>query len=80
MLLSAVSFQRVAFGSALIAMFSVGLAASLIAVGLVALRARDAASSRLSTGLGGGGGFPLPSASVIVAVGAFLTVRGIAQV
>ena len=36
-LLSAVSFQRVAFGLALIAMFSVGLAASLIVVGLLAL-------------------------------------------
>ena len=77
-LLSAVSFQRVAFGLALIAMFSVGLAASLIVVGLLALRARDAVSSRLSTGLGRL--VPVLSASVIVAVGAFLTVRGIAQV
>jgi ABC-type nickel/cobalt efflux system permease component RcnA len=77
-LLSAVSFQRVAFGLALIAMFSVGLAASLIVVGLLALRARDAVSSRLSTGLGRL--VPVLSASVIVAVGAFLTVRGLAQV
>ena len=77
-LLSAVSFQRVAFGLALIAMFSIGLATSLIVVGLLALRARDAVSSRLSTGLGRL--VPVLSASVIVAVGAFLTVRGIAQV
>ena len=77
-LLSAVSFQRVAFGLALIAMFSAGLAASLIVVGLLALRARDAVSSRLSTGLGRL--VPVLSASVIVAVGAFLTVRGLAQV
>lgn len=76
-LLSAVSFQRLAFGLALIAMFSVGLAASLIVVGLLALRARDAVSSRLSTGLGRL--IPVLSASVIVVVGVFLTVRGVAQ-
>ena len=76
-LLSAVSFQRLAFGLALIAMFSVGLAASLIVVGLLALRARDAVSTRLSTGLGRL--IPVLSASVIVAVGIFLTVRGVSQ-
>lgn len=76
-LLSAVSFQRLAFGLALIAMFSVGLAASLIVVGLLALRARDAVSTRLSTGLGRL--IPVLSASVIVAVGVFLTVRGVSQ-
>jgi nickel/cobalt transporter (NicO) family protein len=76
-LLSAVSFQRLAFGLALIAMFSVGLAASLIVVGLLALRARDAVSTRLSTGVGRL--IPVLSASVIVAVGVFLTVRGASQ-
>ncbi len=76
-LLSAVSFQRLAFGLALIAMFSVGLAASLIIVGLLALRARDAVSTRLSTGLGRL--IPVLSASVIVAVGVLLTVRGVSQ-
>ena len=76
-LLSAVSFQRLAFGLALIAMFSVGLAASLIIVGLLALRARDAVSTRLSTGLGRL--IPVLSASAIVAVGVFLTARGLAQ-
>jgi nickel/cobalt transporter (NicO) family protein len=76
-LLSAVSLRRVGFGLALIATFSVGLAVSLIVVGLLALRARDAVSDRLSTALGRL--IPVLSASVIVGVGVFLTVRGLAQ-
>jgi nickel/cobalt transporter (NicO) family protein len=76
-LLSAVSFHRVAFGLSLIAMFSIGLAAALIVVGIAALRARDVVSSRMSTRLGRL--VPIASASLIVAVGLFLTVRGVAQ-
>jgi nickel/cobalt transporter (NicO) family protein len=76
-LLSAVSFHRLAFGLTLIAMFSVGLAGALIVVGLVAVRAREAVSHRMSTRAGRL--VPLASACVIVAVGAFLTVRGVAQ-
>jgi nickel/cobalt transporter (NicO) family protein len=76
-LLSAVSFHRVAFGLSLIAMFSIGLAAALIVVGIAALRARDVVSSRMSTRLGRL--VPIASASVIVAVGLFLTVRSVAQ-
>ena len=77
-LLSAVSFHRVVFGLALIAAFSLGLAAALVVVGLVAIGARDAVTSRLSSGLGRL--LPVFSAACIVGVGAFLTIRGAMQI
>ena len=76
-LLSAVSFHRIAFGLALIALFSVGLASALIGVGVAAVRAREVVSHRMSTRLGRL--VPVASAGVIVGIGAFLTVRGVAQ-
>jgi ABC-type nickel/cobalt efflux system permease component RcnA len=76
-LLSAVSFHRVAFGLSLIAMFSIGLAGALIVVGVAALRARDVVSARLTGSLGRW--VPIASAGVIAAVGLFLTLRGVAQ-
>ena len=77
-LLSAVSFHRVVFGLVLIAAFSIGLAAALVIVGLVAIGARDAVTSRLSSGMGRL--LPVLSAACIVGVGAFLTIRGAMQV
>jgi nickel/cobalt exporter len=76
-LLSAVSFGRVAFGLSLIAGFSVGLASALIVVGLVTLRARDVVSNRLSSNLGRL--LPVISAAVIAVVGVVLAVRGVVQ-
>jgi nickel/cobalt transporter (NicO) family protein len=76
-LLSAVSFGRVAFGLSLIAGFSLGLASALIVVGLVTLRARDVVSNRLSSNLGRL--LPVLSAAVVGVVGVILTVRGVVQ-
>jgi nickel/cobalt transporter (NicO) family protein len=76
-LLSAVSFGRVAFGLSLIAGFSLGLASALIVVGLVTLRARDVVSNRLSSNLGRL--LPVLSATVVGMVGVVLTVRGVVQ-
>jgi hypothetical protein len=58
--------------------FSLGLAGALIAVGLGALRVRDALARRLSSFWGRL--VPVASAGAIVGVGAFLTARGVAGV
>ena len=76
-LLSAVSFGRVAFGLSLIAGFSLGLASALIGLGLVTLRARDVVSNRMSSNLGRL--LPVLSAAVVGVVGVVLTVRGVVQ-
>ncbi len=78
-LLSAISLGRVAFGLALIAAFSVGLAAALVGVGLVTIRARDALAHRMLPRLGPVGRLaPVASSAAVVVAGAVLTVRGIA--
>jgi nickel/cobalt transporter (NicO) family protein len=76
-LLSAVSFHRVVFGFGLIGAFSIGIATALVVVGILALRARDTVSNRLSTGVGRL--LPVLSAGAIAALGCFLTVRGVIQ-
>jgi nickel/cobalt exporter len=76
-LLAAVALHRLVFGLALIFGFSVGLAAALIVVGVMALRARDLVSRRMSSRVGQV--IPLLSASAIVAVGAFLVARAVTQ-
>jgi len=77
-LLASVALHRVVFGLALIVAFSVGLAAALILVGILALRARELVARRMSSRWGRL--LPVLSASVIVVVGMVLTARGIAQV
>ncbi|MDP9296597.1 MAG: hypothetical protein M3O88_07905, partial [Actinomycetota bacterium] len=74
-LLAAVALHRLVFGLALIFAFSVGLAAALIVVGVMALGARDLVSRRMSSRVGQV--IPLLSASAIVAVGAFLVARAV---
>jgi ABC-type nickel/cobalt efflux system permease component RcnA len=76
-LLAAVALHRLVFGLALIFAFSVGLAAALIVVGVMALRARDLVSRKMSSRVGQV--IPLLSASAIVAVGAFLMARAVSQ-
>jgi ABC-type nickel/cobalt efflux system permease component RcnA len=77
-LTGAVAAHRVGYGLALIGAFSVGLAASLVAVGTVALRLREAVGRRIQ-----GGGWlrlvPLASAAAILGFGVFFAVRGISQ-
>ena len=76
-LLGSVSIGRTALGLALIAAFSLGLAASLVAVGALAIRARHVATGRLPVGLMRLA--PVVSAACIALVGVLLTTRGLVQ-
>jgi ABC-type nickel/cobalt efflux system permease component RcnA len=77
-LTAAGSYHRVGYGLGLILAFSVGLATALTVVGLLALRTRSLVSRRFSGRWAAV--LPLVSAAVIVGVGLFFTVRGVAQV
>jgi ABC-type nickel/cobalt efflux system permease component RcnA len=77
-LLASMALGRVAYGLALLAAFSLGLAAALVVVGIVALRARDAVSRRMSSRFARA--LPVASASVIATMGLVLSVRGLAQI
>jgi nickel/cobalt transporter (NicO) family protein len=76
-LLGSIALDRVPYGLALVAAFSVGLAAALVVVGVVAMRAGAIVSrrwSRRSTAL-----VPVLSASTIAVTGIALAVRGLGQ-
>lgn len=77
-LLGAISAHRVGYGLALIIAFSAGLATALIAIALLALRARTFVAARLGSRVAGV--LPVLSALVIVGFGAFFLVRGLTQV
>jgi ABC-type nickel/cobalt efflux system permease component RcnA len=77
-LLAAVALRRVAYGLALIGTFSLGLAAALVVVGVVALRARDLVARRMSGRVARM--LPIASAAAIAAMGIALVVNGAAQV
>ena len=74
-LVSTFTAHRIAFGLSLIVAFSVGLAAALVVVGIVALRARTFVARKL----GGPALWILPmlSALVIVGFGVFFVARGV---
>jgi nickel/cobalt transporter (NicO) family protein len=74
-LLGSVSLGRTALGLLLIAAFSVGLAASLVAVGALAIRARGFADGRLPRGVLRLA--PVGSAALIAVMGLALTARGL---
>lgn len=76
-LLASVSLGRTALGLLLIGAFSAGLAAALIGVGVLTLRARDLAERRLTDRIARL--LPIASAGAIAAMGLFLTVRGATQ-
>ena len=76
-LLGSVSIGRTALGLALIAAFSLGLAASLVGVGALAIRARHVATGRLPVGLMRLS--PVVSAACIALVGVLLATRGLVQ-
>ena len=76
-LLASIAFHRALFGLVLIAAFSLGLAGALIMVGILALRAREMVSRRMSSRLAPL--LPALSASAIALLGLFLTVRGLTQ-
>ena len=78
-LLSAIALHRLAFGLALIVAFSVGLAATITAIGLVAVLARRAfGGARLDGPVIRA--LPALSAAVIVVVGLVITVNAIPAV
>jgi ABC-type nickel/cobalt efflux system permease component RcnA len=77
-LVSTFTAHRVAFGLSLIVAFSVGLAGALVAVGIVALRARTFVSTLLQ-----GSAIrllPLASAAVITGFGVYFVARGAAGI
>lgn len=78
-LLSAIALHRVGFGLALIVAFSVGLAATVTAVGLLAVLARRA-FGRLSLDGRLVRALPAASAFLILAVGVGITVRAVPEV
>ena len=77
-LLATLALDRLAYGLGLIAAFSLGLAAALVVVGLVALRARDVVVRRMSSRFARV--LPVLSASAIAVVGLVLAMRGFAQI
>jgi ABC-type nickel/cobalt efflux system permease component RcnA len=76
-LLASVAVHRVAYGLALIGAFSLGLAAALVVVGVLALRARDVVQRRVSHRTARL--VPVLSASAIAMLGLVLTVSGFAK-
>jgi nickel/cobalt transporter (NicO) family protein len=75
-LLASIALGRAAFGMALVGAFSLGLAAALCAVGLLAVRARTGLAPRLG---GWARLLPLGSASVIAVMGAVVVTRAAMQ-
>jgi nickel/cobalt transporter (NicO) family protein len=75
-LLSAIALHRVGLGLALIVAFSVGLAATITAIGLVAVVARQA-FGRLSLNGRLVRALPSVSAGLILAVGLLITARAL---
>jgi nickel/cobalt transporter (NicO) family protein len=74
-LLGSVSIGRTALGLAMIAAFSVGLAASLVGVGVLAIRARGVAQRRVPERVMRLS--PVISAAAITTIGLVLTARGL---
>lgn len=77
-LLATTALDRLAYGLGLIAAFSLGLAAALVVVGVVALRARDMVFRRMSRRFTTA--VPVLSATAIAVVGVVLAVRGLAEI
>jgi nickel/cobalt transporter (NicO) family protein len=77
-LLSAIALHRIGFGLALILAFSAGLAATITAVGLLAVLARRA-FKRVSSDGGLARALPAVSALVILAVGIGITVNALPE-
>ena len=78
-LLSAIALHRVGFGLALIVAFSLGLAATITAIGLVAVFARRA-FKRLSLDGSLVRALPAASALLILAVGVGITLKALPEV
>jgi len=85
-LLGAIALGRAWFGAVLVVAYGAGMAATLTGAGLLVLHARDALDRRLvglrSSRLAGMAGrlVPVGTGVVIVGVGAYLSLRGLAQI
>jgi ABC-type nickel/cobalt efflux system permease component RcnA len=85
-LLGAIALGRAWFGAVLVIAYGAGMAATLTGAGLLVLHARDALDRRFvglrSSRLAGMAGrlVPVGTAVVIVGVGAYLSLRGLAQI
>jgi nickel/cobalt transporter (NicO) family protein len=75
-LLAAISLHRIGYGLVLIVAFSVGLAATVTAIGLVAVTAKRA-FSRLSLDGAAVRSLPAASAVIVIAVGLVMTARAL---
>ena len=76
-MLASIQVHRVAYGIGLVLAFSVGLTAALLAVGIGAVRVRDAFARRTTARWALA--VPLVSACAIVAAGTFVAARGVAS-
>lgn len=85
-LLGAIALGRAWFGAVLVIAYGAGMAATLTGAGLLVLHARDALDRRFvglrSSRLAAMAGrlVPVGTAVVIVGVGAYLSLRGLAQI
>ena len=77
-MLGAINAHRAVYGITLVLAFSVGLAVSLIVIGMGALKAREVMVRRLSSTMGRL--VPVLSAAAIVGVGVFLSLRSLTQI
>ncbi len=77
-MLGAINAHRAVYGITLVLAFSVGLAVSLIVIGMGALKAREVMVRRLSSTMGRL--VPVLSAAAIVGVGVFLSLRSLMQI
>jgi len=78
-LLSALSLRRVGFGLILIVAFSVGLAAVLVAIGILTVYARRLMSRFQEDGPVITRWLPLTSAAIITCLGIAIAVQGLAN-
>lgn len=76
-LLAAASLDRLALGLGMVAAFGLGLASSLTAVGVLAVRAKTALRRRIPVRVAAA--LPVAGAGVILAVGATVAVRAVTQ-
>jgi len=77
-LTGAIAYHRLGYGLSLIVAFSLGLASALIAIAILALRARSLVSRKLGSRMGGL--LPIASAAVIMGFGLFFLARGVGQI
>src|SRR5207247_7030262 len=77
-LTGAIAYHRIGYGLGLIVAFSLGLATALIAIAILALRARSLLSRNLGSGVGGL--LPIAPAAVLIGSRLFFVDRGLGQI